>query len=208
VSGISTLLFVLQLIHCIVAIITMRGHRMPFLVLFPAIAFAIIWSLVAIAYDVVVAALAEDVYLRIALACVLLFFHNWMLVLIYIALVVFLLDRQTAIRTKSNGASGENPVLVVVHVGLAMFALATAQASASVNVRLMAARGLSKSDPQEYFRRIYTTVALDNAFYAVVIVSTVDVIVTAIILSEAASISDKVCGTTHVRSLETDTPFV
>jgi hypothetical protein len=182
---------------------------MPFLVLFPTIAFAIIRSLVMIPHEVV-----SGVTGNLVLAGVFLFSSNYLLVLIYIALVVFLLDRQTTIRTKSNGASGgQNPVLVVVHTGLvlAMLALATAEASASVNLWLMTAHGLSPSDTQEYIQRANTTNALYYAFYAVVIVSTVNVIVTAVLLSGAAkkaSISDKVCGTTHVRSLETDTPFV
>jgi hypothetical protein len=191
----------------------MRGHRLAYLMLLLAIAFTVISLLALIAYTVLVANVVAGPSVRTAVVGLLLFFRNWSLILIFIAIVTFLWDRETMVRAKLNGPSGKRNVpLVVIHVALivVMFIFATAQASASVNLRIAAAQGFSRKHPKEYIQRVHTVNSLTYTFYAFVIVSTVDVIVAAVLLSGAArkaSISDKVCRATHFRSPVTNAPF-
>jgi len=197
IASVFSFLYLLQLIHCSVAIITMRGHRWPYVMLFTAIAFTSIASLTMISYTVALANITS-LGLRASRAALFLFFHNWSLVFIFIAITAFLWDRETMIHTKSNGASGKQTVtLVVVPLVLVffMFIFATAQASASANWRLTAINEVPGRNPWVIAQRASTANDLAYTFYAFVIVSAIDVVVAAILLARAArkaSISDKV----------------
>jgi len=204
IASLFSFLYLLQLIHCSVAIITMREHRWPYIMLFTTIAFTTIASLTTISYTVALANITS-LGLRASRTSLFLFFHNWSLVFIFIAIAAFLWDRESMIRTKSNGASGKQTVaLVVVPLILVffMFIFATAQASASANWRLTALNEVPGRNPWVIAQHASKTNDLAYTFYAFVIVSAIDIIVASILLSRAArkaSISDKVGNQNHTR---------
>jgi hypothetical protein len=197
IVSLFSFLYLLQLIHCSVAIITMREHRWPYIMLFTTIAFTTIASLTTISYTVALANITS-LGLRASRDALFLFFHNWSLAFIFIAIAAFLWDRETMIRTKSNGSSGKHTVaFVVVPLVLVffMFIFATANASASANWRLTAVNEVPGRNPWVIAQRASKANDLGYTFYAFVIVSAINVVVAAILLSRAArkaSISDKV----------------
>ena len=197
IVSLFSFLYLLQLVHCSVAIITMREHRWPYIMLFTTIAFTTIASLTTISYTVTLANITS-LGLRASRDALFLFFHNWSLVFIFIAIAAFLWDRETMIRTKSNGSSGKHTVaFVVVPLVLVffMFIFATANASASANWRLTAVNEVPGRNPWVIAQRASKANDLGYTFYAFVIVSAINVVVAAILLSRAArkaSISDKV----------------
>jgi hypothetical protein len=200
VSGIFAFLFVLQIVHCCIATLVMRGHRLPYLVLLPTILFTTISLLAILSYTAVFASAGGTINLRTDLIGVFLFFRNWSLTLIFVAIIAFLWEREATICARSNGK--RNVPLLMVHLALIalLFIFGTAHAASNSSLRHDAARGLSRANTLAYIRRIKTTNGLAYTFFAILILSAVDVIVTAFTVSKAAKNgpkSDKVCATMH-----------
>jgi len=199
VACIFMLLSLLQTIHCFVAIIIMSGHRLPYLMLFPAITLTTVALIASIPYVIIYAS-------AIPINGILTFTSNWSLVFIFMAIVAFLCDRESTIRTKSNGTCAQRNIAHgIVHATLVvlMLVFATAEAGASVHLQL-AVENNSEIDGLEIDRQTHIVDSLYYTFYSLVILSAVDVLVSAILLSRIArkaAISDKVCGITYFLNL-------
>jgi len=168
----------------------MRGYRLPYLMLFTAITLTTVALIASIPYVIIYAS-------AIPINGILLFTSSWTLVFIFMAIVAFLCDRESTIRTQSNGTCAQQNIAHrVVHATLVvlMLVFATAEAGAAMNLQL-AVENNFEIDSLEIDRQSHIVDTLYYTFYSLIILSAVDVLVSAILLSRIArkaAISDKV----------------
>ncbi|KAJ7788101.1 hypothetical protein B0H14DRAFT_269707 [Mycena olivaceomarginata] len=192
-----------------VALFTSRGHRSPYAFLLPTIAFSA-WSNAAyIAWIILenIPALNANsffgsdlpVLLIPSLSFVYSLFSDWAVVLQFLVIIAVLWNRETALRTATDGKfGGHHPALIALHATLAtltfIFGTAGDAYSMDTNVKL------TNTDPDffdftDYDHRILVRQQLLYVFNTFEVLMVVDVAVTTTLLWRAwkkAEKSDKI----------------
>ena len=211
ISCIFTLLFLLLIGWCFVALISARGHRSPYAFLFPTIIFAFIANADNIAY-IVVDNLPPyydlPVYLFPALDAVYDLFYNWSTLLLFLALVAVLWNRESAIRVATEGKAGRRiPALIAVHAVLVVIMLVLGTAGPAVFVDALAKyeTSYSASAEEDFQQQLKVYYKLNYAFNTFVVLTGVDIALSTFLLwsaCRAAHITDKVNQPLSLLSLD------
>ncbi|KAJ7326487.1 hypothetical protein DFH08DRAFT_340609 [Mycena albidolilacea] len=189
-----------------VALFTSRGHRSPYAFLLPTIAFSA-WSNAAyIAWIILENIPALDansffgsdlpVLLIPSLGFVYGLFWDWAVVLQFLVIIAVLWNRETALRTVTDGKfGGHHPVLIALHATLAtltfIFGTACEAYGMDTNVKLTNI----DFDFSDYHHRILVRQQLSYVFNTFAVLMVVDVAVTTTLLWRAwkkAEVSDKI----------------
>ncbi|KAJ7094077.1 hypothetical protein B0H15DRAFT_151783 [Mycena belliarum] len=196
------------IIWTFVALVTSRGHRAPYAFLLPALVF-FAWSnatyiALIILVNIPAIVFSDDLppLLVPALTFVNYLFNDWGLVLIFLAVIAVIWNRESALRAATEGKSGgHHPALIAVHATLAALVFILGTAAEGYNMETNVRYYLRDDDERRFLtrrqlaRRIITYQQLFYAFSSFAILMGVDVIVSATLLWRAwknAAISDKV----------------
>ncbi|KAJ7291235.1 hypothetical protein C8J57DRAFT_1271889 [Mycena rebaudengoi] len=195
------------IIWTFVALIMSRGHRAPYAVLFPTLLFAgwsnaVYMGMILIENIPSLHSFSDSIpdLLLPTMGFVTNLFNYWSLVLLFLTTVLVILNRETALKTASEGKSGgHKPALLAVHIALAaltwIFGTAAEAYILDTNVQFYTgdlARLLFRSRLKH---RIMITQALTYVFWSFAVLMGVDVAVSTVLLSRAwrgAEISDKI----------------
>ncbi|KAJ7291237.1 hypothetical protein C8J57DRAFT_212487 [Mycena rebaudengoi] len=195
------------LIWTFIALITSRGHRAPYAILFPTILFSG-WGNAAYVGEIIIDNIPSlhffsdtlPVLLIPSLIFILNLFSDWATVLLFLATIAVILNRETALKTASEGKSGgHNPVLLVVHIVLAtlafIFGTATDAYAMDTNVKIANGSFTGRIGRLERVHRTQVIQQLSYAFASWSVLLGVDIAVTTLLLWRSwrsAGISDKI----------------
>ncbi|KAJ7287115.1 hypothetical protein C8J57DRAFT_1495588 [Mycena rebaudengoi] len=203
-GGLFAVLCLFTLAYCVLsiwALIMSRGHRAPYAVLFPALLFAG-WSNAMYMGVILVEntpsmnsdfpnSSAEQ--LLPILVSVSNLFSDWALVLLFLGTVLLILNRETALKTATEGTSGgHKPVLLAAHITLAVLTWIFGTAVEAYILETSLQPGLFGPPLQH---QIMVTWALTYAYGSCAVLMGVDVMVSTVFLWRAwrgAGISDKI----------------
>jgi hypothetical protein len=196
-----TLAYCALSIWACVALIMSRGHRAPYAVLFPSLLFAG-WSNAVYMGVIIVentSSMNSDLpnssakQLLPILGSVSSLFTDWALRLLFLATILLILNRETALKTATQGTSGgHKPVLLAAHITLAVLTWIFGTAVEAYMLETNLQFGIFGPPLQH---RIRVTWALAYAYGSCVVLMSVDVVVSTVLLWRAwrgAGISDKV----------------
>jgi hypothetical protein len=126
----------------------------------------------------------------VALDAVYQLFRNWAIVLLYISLILFLCDREGAIRNASGGkAGGRNVVLFTIHIALVLliFVFGIAAPGVDINAEAQFDEGDEGGDSSlTYDQQINVFDRLNYAFNAFVCLTNIAFFVSVLLLHKSA----------------------
>ncbi|KAJ7130213.1 hypothetical protein C8R44DRAFT_731771 [Mycena epipterygia] len=187
-----------------VALLSSRGHRSPYAFLLPTLTF-FAWSNGAYIAIIVLENIPSlefsdslPVLLLPALNLVSNLFNDWAVVLQFLAVIAVIWNRETALRTATEGKfGGHHPALTVVHAALAaltfIFGTAAEAFNMDTNVRFFTTDDFDDSDKLHHQVVVYQQ--LFYVYTSFAILTAVDVAVSTGLLWRAwrkAAISDKI----------------
>jgi hypothetical protein len=205
---IFALLYGIMSIWNFVALLTSRGHRAPYAFLLPTISFFSLSNAAYIALIILENIPALDASSREgelptlllpSLGFVSNLFNDWAVVLQFLVLIAVLWNRETQLRTATDGKfGGHHPALIALHATLAtltfIFGTATEAYTMDTDVKLSQIDFLIEFEDLLQHRENVRE-QLDYAYSAFAILTAVDVAVTTLLLWRSwrkAGMSDKV----------------
>ncbi|KAJ7291236.1 hypothetical protein C8J57DRAFT_212497 [Mycena rebaudengoi] len=195
------------LIWTFIALLISRGHRAPYTILFPAILFSG-WGNAVLVGKIVIDNIPSLHFFSDTLPVLLLpslifvynLFSDWATVLLFLATIALILNRETALKTASEGKfGGHNPVLLVIHIVLATFVFIFGTAADALvmdtNVKIANGNLTGRIHRAELAHRSLVIDQLSYVYATWYILLGVDIAVTTLLLWRSwrsAGISDKI----------------